>query len=140
VTDQVLAAAAAAQNVVVAAYVTPSAGKMVNVNGQMVAALSLDSATAAMVKSLLQRAGAKTAVVAMGSPYLAQDFPEIQTYLCAFSNASVSEAGAVKAFFGEIPIRGKLPVTIPNIAARGFGIDREPQSSAGGTHANPSGK
>jgi len=137
-TEQVLAAADAAQSVVIAAYVTPSAGKMVNINGQMVAALSLDTATAGLVKSLLQRDAAKTAVVAMGSPYLAQDFPEIQTYLCAFSNATVSETGAVKALFGEIPIRGKLPVSIPNIAARGFGIDRELQASAGGTNANPS--
>jgi beta-N-acetylhexosaminidase len=112
---------------------------MVNVNGQMVAQLSLDSATAALVKTLLQRDGAKTAVLAMGSPYLAQDFPEVQTYLCAFSNATVSEAGAVKALFGEIPIRGKLPVTIPNIAARGVGIDRAAQV-AGGPNASSSGK
>jgi len=135
-TPQVLTAAEAAQSVVVAIYVSPSAGKMVNVNGQMVAQLSLDSTTGAMLKSLLQRAGAKTAVVAMGSPYLAQDFPEVQTYLCAFSNATVSESGAVKALFGEIPIRGKLPVTIPNIAARGFGIDRGVQAPAGGSNAS----
>ena len=134
-TEQALAAAEAAQAVVVAAYVTPSAGKMVNVNGQMVAQLSLDSATATLVKALLQRAGAKTAVIAMGSPYLAQDFPEVETYLCAFSNATVSEAGAVKALFGEIPIGGKLPVTIPNIAARGSGIDRPAQVPAGGSNA-----
>ena len=134
-TEQALAAADAAQSVVVAAYVTPSAGKMVNVNGKMVASLSLESSMASLLKSLLQRDGAKTAVVAMGSPYLAQDFPGVQTYLCAFSNATVSETAAVKALFGEIPIHGKLPVTIPNIAARGFGVDREPQSPAGGTHA-----
>lgn len=139
-TDQALAAADAAQSVVVAAYVTPSAGKMVNVNGQMVAALSLDSATAALVKSLLQRDGDKTAVLAMGSPYLAQDFPEIQTYLCAFSNATVSETAAAKALFGEIPIHGKLPVTIPNIAARGFGLDRDAQLPAGGTNGKSSDK
>jgi beta-N-acetylhexosaminidase len=138
-TEQAMAAAEAAQSVIIAAYVTPSAGKMVNVNGQMVAQLSLDSATAALVKTLLQRDGAKTAVLAMGSPYLAQDFPEVQTYLCAFSNATVSEAGAVKALFGEIPIRGKLPVTIPNIAARGVGIDRAAQV-AGGPNASSSGK
>jgi beta-N-acetylhexosaminidase len=139
-TSQAFAAADAAQAVIVAAYVTPSAGKMVNVNGQMVASLSLDSSTAVLVKSLLQRAGGKTAVLAMGSPYLAQDFPEIQTYVCAFSNASVSETAAVKALFGEIPIHGKLPVTIPSIAARGAGLDRDAQSPAGGTNGNSSGK
>jgi hypothetical protein len=46
----------------------------------------------------------------------------------------------VKALFGEIPIHGKLPVTIPSIAARGSGIDRDAQSPAGGTNGNLSGK
>jgi len=36
-----------------------------------------------------------------------------------------SERAAVKALFGEIPIHGKLPVTLPGIAKRGDGIDRE---------------
>jgi hypothetical protein len=33
--------------------------------------------------------------------------------------------------FGEIPIRGRLPVSIPNIAQRGSGMDRPPQSAKG---------
>ena len=33
--------------------------------------------------------------------------------------AAVSERSAVRALFGEIPTRGRLPVTIPGIAARG---------------------
>jgi hypothetical protein len=53
-----------------------------------------------------------------------QDFPAIQNYLCAFSNATVSETAAIKAIFGEIPIRGHLPVTIPGIASRGEGVER----------------
>jgi beta-N-acetylhexosaminidase len=34
-----------------------------------------------------------------------------------------SERSAAKALFGEIPIHGKLPVTLPGIAKRGDGID-----------------
>jgi beta-N-acetylhexosaminidase len=60
----------------------------------------------------------------MGNPYVAQDFPAIQNYLCTFSNASVSELSVVKALFGEIAIHGHLPVSIPNIAQRGAGIER----------------
>ena len=52
-------------------------------------------------------------VVAMGSPYVASSFPQVQTYLCTYSNVTISELSAVKALFGEIPIRGHLPVTIP---------------------------
>ena len=60
----------------------------------------------------------------MGSPYLAKDFPAVQIYVCAFSNVTVSEIAVVKALFGEIPIHGHLPVTIPNFAPRGAGIER----------------
>jgi beta-N-acetylhexosaminidase len=70
----------------------------------------------------------------MGNPYLATDFPEIQNYMCTFSNATVSEVSAVKAVFGEIPIHGHLPVTIPNIAQRGAGIERQPRQAQRGSH------
>jgi beta-N-acetylhexosaminidase len=35
----------------------------------------------------------------------------------------------VKALFGEIPIHGKLPVTLPGVAKRGDGIDKEAVAS-----------
>jgi beta-N-acetylhexosaminidase len=73
-------------------------------------------------------------VIAMGNPYLAADFPKIENYMCTFSNASVSELAAVKALFGEIPIRGHLPVSIPNIAARGAGIERPAQVAGAGSN------
>ena len=86
-----------------------------------------------MLQSILDHAAEKTAVLAMGNPYVAQDFPAIQNYLCTFSNASVSEPSAVKALFGEIAIHGHLPVSIPNIAQRGAGIER-PRRRTGGSH------
>jgi len=73
---------------------------------------------------ILAHAGDRTAVVAMGSPYLASAFPEVQNYLCTYSIASVSEIAAAKALFGEISIHGHSPVTIPGIADRGAGLDR----------------
>jgi beta-N-acetylhexosaminidase len=57
----------------------------------------------------------------------------VQNYLCAFSNAAVSETGMVKALFGQIAIRGHLPVSIPNIAERGAGIERPAQVAQGGS-------
>jgi beta-N-acetylhexosaminidase len=64
-------------------------------------------------------------VAAFGNPYIASDVPGIQTYLCTFSNTSESAASLVKALFGEIPIRGKLPVSIPSVAERGTGLQRD---------------
>jgi len=101
------------------------------VNGVLTGSVSLDDATAALLHRLLERAAAKTVLVALGNPYLAAQFPEVQNYLCTFSNAPVSEMSAVKALFGEIPIHGRLPVTIPGIAARGGGINH-PALAQGG--------
>ena len=58
---------------------------------------------------------------------MVQDFPAIENYVCAFSNVTVSETAAVKAIFGEIPISGHLPVTIPGVASRGDGLERPAQ-------------
>ena len=37
----------------------------------------------------------------------------------------------MKALFGEIPIRGHLPVSIPNVAERGAGIERQARVASG---------
>ena len=129
--EQVLEAADHAQTVIAAAIAAPTAGKVLRVNGVLTGSVSLDDATAALLHRLLERAAAKTVLVALGNPYLAAQFPEVQNYLCTFSNAPVSEVSAVKALFGEIPIRGRLPVTIPRIAARGEGINH-PALAQGG--------
>jgi beta-N-acetylhexosaminidase len=124
--DEVLKAVDEAQTVVAAVYVIPTAGKIGN-------SVGMADATGKLLEQLLDHAAEKTAVVAMGNPYLASDFPKIKTYMCTFSNATVSEVGAIKALFGEIPIRGHLPVTIPNVARRGAGIERPAQAANGGS-------
>jgi beta-N-acetylhexosaminidase len=122
---EVLQAVDEAQTVVAAVYVIPAAGKVGN-------SVNLADSTGTLFQQLLDHATAKTVVVAMGNPYLASDFPKIENYLCTFSNATVSEVAAIKALFGEIPIRGHLPVTIPNIAQRGAGLERPAQVATGG--------
>jgi beta-N-acetylhexosaminidase len=124
--DEVLKAVDEAKTVVAAVYVVPTAGKIGNT-------VAMADATGTLLQQLLDRAAVKTAVVAMGNPYLAADFPKIENYMCTFSNVSVSEIAAVKALFGEIAIHGHLPVSIPNIAARGAGIERQAPVGSGGT-------
>jgi beta-N-acetylhexosaminidase len=126
--DEVLKAVDEAQTVVAAVYVIPTAGKIGN-------SMAMTDATGTLLQQVLDRAAQKIAVVAMGNPYLASDFPKIENYMCTFSNATVSEVAAVKALFGEIPIRGHLPVTIPSVAQRGFGLERPAQVAYGGFHA-----
>jgi beta-N-acetylhexosaminidase len=126
--DGVLRAAAEADKIVVAVYASPTAGKMVaKADGGVQNSVSLPEDSANLLRQILKTGAAKTMVMAMGNPYLAKDFPEVQNYLCTFSAAQVSESSAVKALFGEIEIHGHLPVTIPGIAARGDGIVRPAQ-------------
>ncbi len=124
--DDVLKAVDEAQTVVAAVYVIPTAGKVGN-------SVAMADATGTLLQQVLDHAAGKTAVVAMGNPYLASDFPKIENYMCTFSNASVSEVAAIKALFGEIPIRGHLPVSIPNVAPRGTGLERPAQAAQGGS-------
>lgn len=126
VSQEVLRTVEQAEVVIAAVYVVPTPGKMAN-------SVGLVDATGSLLQSLVQRAGEKMVVLAMGNPYVAADFPGIQNYVCTFSNASVSEVSAVKALFGEIPIHGHLPVTIPNIAQRGAGIERPAQAAGRGS-------
>ncbi len=121
----VMEAVEAAEHVIAALYVIPVAGKAMRAaGGGLTNTVAMDEATGALLTAILDRAADRTVVLAMGNPYVVQDFPAIQNYLCAFSNATVSETAAVKAIFGEIPISGRLPVTIPGIASRGEGIER----------------
>jgi beta-N-acetylhexosaminidase len=137
--DSILNAAHEAQAVIAAVFVIPTAGKMIQGPNGVTNSVTLADATGKLLENLLTHAGEKTAVLALGNPYLAADFPQIQNYLCTFSNVSVSEISAVKALFGEISIRGHLPVTIPNIAQRGLGIERQAAVPFGGSqHAQAS--
>jgi beta-N-acetylhexosaminidase len=130
--NEVLSTVDQAEALIAAVYVVPTAGKAAKVeNGAIKNSVGLADASASLLEAILDRAGEKTAVLAMGNPYLAQDFPSVQNYICTFSNASVSEVSAAKALFGEIPIRGRLPVSIPNIAQRGTGMDRPQQVAEG---------
>jgi beta-N-acetylhexosaminidase len=67
--------------------------------------------------------GKPVALVALGNPYLVRSFPKAAAFLLTFSTVPPSETAAVQALFGEIPIRGHLPVSIPGVAKIGEGMD-----------------
>jgi beta-N-acetylhexosaminidase len=117
--DEVLNAADRAQQVVVAVYVVPSAARTRTVARGQKNSASLPDSTARLLSMILAHATGKTVVLAMGTPYLTEDFPTIQNYICTFSNATVSEISAAKALFGEIPIPGHLPVNLSNASFPG---------------------
>jgi beta-N-acetylhexosaminidase len=142
--EEVLQAVDQAQAVIAAVYVVPTAGKAMQGANGLTNSVALNDASGTLLQKILEHAAEKTAVLAMGNPYLAQDFPGAQNYICTFSNATVSEISAAKVLFGEIAIRGHLPVSIPNVAQRGAGIERQPQVLQGGgserAYSKPAGR
>ncbi|MBI4535081.1 MAG: serine hydrolase [Ignavibacteriae bacterium] len=64
-----------------------------------------------------------TVVVSFGNPYSLGAFPNANVLLCAYSDAEILVEAAVEAMFGEIPVRGKLPVTIPDQFVFGSGME-----------------
>jgi beta-N-acetylhexosaminidase len=115
--DDVVKAVDRARAVVAAVYIVPSAARSMRLGRWSKHPASLPDSTGALFDRILARAGERTVVLAMGSPYLADDFPAIQNYICTFSNATVSEVSAVRALFGEIRIHGHMPVNLAHTSA-----------------------
>ena len=64
------------------------------------------------------------AFVLFGSPYLLPSIPTLPSYIVTYEDYPGAERAATKAILGEIPFRGKLPVTIPGLYPIGHGIHR----------------
>jgi beta-N-acetylhexosaminidase len=110
--DETMAKLGACDNYAVAAFATVGAYR-----GSVGLAGDLTAVMQAMTSS-----GKPVVLVALGNPYLLRNFPEVTAYLATFSSVPVSELAALKALLGEVPIRGRLPVTIPGLANYGDGI------------------
>src|SRR6266852_5239411 len=69
------------------------------------------------------KSGKPVVTLSMGSPYLIEKFPQAETWLAAFGISDVAQISVSRALFGQIPIRGHLPVTIPGLNLNaGYGI------------------
>lgn len=85
-----------------------------------------------VAKALMEdRPGRPVIVVSLLSPYLLQELPQVDGYLCTYSYLRPSQVAAARILTGHAPSRGRLPVTIPELAAFGDGIV-PPRSAAVG--------
>src|SRR6266478_2527837 len=72
----------------------------------------------------IYKTGKPVVTLGFGSPYLIERFPQAETWLAAFGISDVAQISVARALFGEIPARGKLPVTIPGVNLKaGFGME-----------------
>jgi beta-N-acetylhexosaminidase len=121
-TQQLLKAIVDADEIVLATYIAHRAPKNTAARGSEVGSFGLPGLSGSLFQEIVTKYPQKTVVIALGSPYLIESFPQIQTYICTYAMASTSEISAVKAIFGEVQNHAKLPVTLPAIAQRGFSI------------------
>ena len=117
VSDAILAAVTAdtakCKEVYVAAFVTVAAYR---------GSVALEGGLNGFLNSLVHGT-VPVAIIALGNPYLLRYFPDARTYAATFSTATSSEIAVAKAILGQIPITGKLPVSIPGLAKIGDGLD-----------------
>jgi beta-N-acetylhexosaminidase len=72
----------------------------------------------------IYKTGKPVITLGFGSPYLIERFPQAETWLAAFGISDVAQISVARALFGEISVRGKLPVTIPGVNLKaGFGME-----------------
>ena len=62
-------------------------------------------------------------ITSFGDPYVFINFQAAATYMCTFDQTTASQEMAVRAWFGEEPVRGRMPVSLAHCFARGDGID-----------------
>ncbi len=84
---------------------------------------------AALVRELAARH--PTLAVSFGNPYVLSAFPDVGAYMLAWGDENALQRAAVRALTGEIPIRGRLPVSIPPDLARGEGEERPREPAPG---------
>ena len=78
----------------------------------------------AALANQVYKSGKPVITLAFGSPYLIESFPQAETWLGAFGISDVAQISMARALFGEVPVRGHLPVTIPGLQLKaGFGIE-----------------
>jgi len=102
-----------------------TAGDMSTCSAIVVASFASVSADLKDVKpflTLLSTSSAPMVLLPFENPYLLTSVPSASVFLTTFSSSVPSEIAAVKALFGEIPITGHTPVSIPGFVQLGDGI------------------
>jgi beta-N-acetylhexosaminidase len=136
---EVMEAVDSADRVLLGVFMTNVPGRKYVVNGRIVNVFGLNGPYAQLLSEIVRIAGKKLMAVSLGSPYLILHYPMIQSYSCTFSTSSTSERAAVRALFGEIRNRARLPITLPGVAERGFAIDwpQKMREKLGSAHDDP---
>ena len=90
-------------------------------------AATLYPAQAALARDVLAL-GKPTVVVALSAPYDLLAFPDAPAYVATYGDVPATLAAAAEVLVGAATARGRLPVTLPGLYARGDGVMRTHRS------------
>lgn len=65
----------------------------------------------------------KPIFISFGTPYFLYDVAGVSTYINAYHDCPASIKATVKAMFGEIPFKGRSPVSVPHCFQFGDGLE-----------------
>ena len=68
--------------------------------------------------------------ISFGNPYLLMSYPELKTYVVAYGDMPSLQRAAARALLGQTDVTGRLPISLPNLHARGTGIQLKAQATA----------
>ena len=74
-----------------------------------------DTALPGMFTALVQafiKTGRPVILISLGNPYLLRTFPDVAAYITTYSPTVLSEIAAARAVVGEIPITGRMVVSL----------------------------
>jgi beta-glucosidase-like glycosyl hydrolase len=89
--------------------------------------MDLDDDLVAFLRDLAEDTAERSqplVAIFFGNPYVAPALPGLPSVLLTYDYRGVSEVTAVKAIAGEIPIGGRLPVTLGDSLPAGHGLAR----------------
>ena len=117
--DALRVQADSADVILAAAYVFPRDGR---------GTINSEGGYSALVEQLA-KSNKNIIAISFGSPYLVAAYPSVPAYLLAWGGAPVSQRAAAAALLGEIPVSGRLPISIPPWFKTGDGMDRAASAS-----------
>jgi uncharacterized protein YbbC (DUF1343 family)/beta-glucosidase-like glycosyl hydrolase len=113
--DEIVAAAPGFTHVVVTAFVRVGTAR---------GHVDMDPTHARLVERLAG-SGVPVVLLSFGSPYLLGQAPGVQAFLATFGSIETAQRAGIEALLGEIPVRGRMPVSLPGVYAVGEGLTIE---------------
>jgi beta-N-acetylhexosaminidase len=80
-----------------------------------------DKAQALLVNGLIAR-GKRPIVVSTRLPYDLQSFPDVPAYVCTYESRPQALQSAAKVLTGQLPAKGRLPVSLSDSFPAGWGL------------------